>query len=91
MCQGLSPAKAQYGTQTHLAGTQTQPKPTVFQPRSHTKFEDLMKLRFFMSHRRKNSVREKVIGKKWIYSERNTLHRVWAVSEGKCGLARHCG
>ena len=30
-----------------------------------------------MSHRRKNSVREKVIGKKWIYSdtERSTLHR----------------
>ena len=30
-----------------------------------------------MSHRRKNSVRDKVIGKKWIYSdtEGNTLHR----------------
>ena len=28
-----------------------------------------------MSHRRKNSVRNKVIGKKWIYLERNTLHR----------------
>ena len=36
-----------------------------------------MKLRFLMSHHRKNSVREKVIGKKWIYSdiERSTLHR----------------
>ena len=34
-----------------------------------------MKLRFLMSHRRKNSVRDKVIGKKWIYLERNTLHR----------------
>ena len=28
-----------------------------------------------MSHRRKNSVRDKVIGKKWIYTERYTLHR----------------
>ena len=28
-----------------------------------------------MSHHRKNSVRDKVIGKKWIYLERNTLHR----------------
>ena len=28
-----------------------------------------------MSHCRKNSVRDKVIGKMWIYSERNTLHR----------------
>jgi len=24
-----------------------------------------------------------VIGKKWIYLERNILHRVWAISEGK--------
>ena len=56
-------------------GTRTQPKPTVFQLRSHTWFQDLMKLRFLMSHRRKNSVRDKVIGKKWVYLERNTLHR----------------
>ena len=28
-----------------------------------------------MSHYRKNSVRDKVIGKKWIYLERNTLGR----------------
>ena len=40
-------------------------------------FPDLMKLRFLMSHCRKNSVRDKVIGKKWTYSdiERSTLHR----------------
>ena len=37
--------------------------------------QDLMKLRFLMSHHRKNSVRDKVFGKKWIYSERNILHR----------------
>ena len=38
-----------------------------------------------MSHYRKNSVRDKVIGKKWIYSERNTLHRQsgGAIAEGK--------
>ena len=28
-----------------------------------------------MSHRRKNLVRDKVIGKKWIYLERHTFHR----------------
>ena len=37
--------------------------------------QDLVKLRFLMSHRRKNSVRDKVIVKKWICLERNTLHR----------------
>ena len=41
-----------------------------------------MKLRFLMSHRRKNSVRDKVIGKKWIYLERNT-DRAWAISEAR--------
>ena len=44
-----------------------------------------MKLRFLMSHHRKNSVRDKVIGKKWIYLERNSTDRVWAISEGKRG------
>ena len=43
-----------------------------------------MKLRFLMSHHRKNSVRDKVIGKKWIYLERDTLHRVWAIAEDEC-------
>ena len=57
------------------ARTRTWPKPIVFQLRPHTWFQDLMKLRFLMSHCRKNSVRDKVIGKKWIYLERNTLHR----------------
>ena len=41
-----------------------------------------------MSHHRQNSVRDKVISKKWIYLERNTLHRVWAISEGE---KRHKG
>ena len=45
-----------------------------------------MTLRFLMSHCRQKSVRNKVIGKKWIYLERNTLHRVWAISEGKSNL-----
>ena len=42
-----------------------------------TWFQELTKLRFLMSHCRKNSVRDRVIGKKWIYSdsERSTLHR----------------
>ena len=48
---------------------------TVFQLSSHIWSYDLMKPRFLMSHCRKNSVRDKVIGKKWIYLERNTLQR----------------
>ena len=64
----------------HRASSETvQPRlglePTVFKLRSHTWSQDLMKLRFFMSHGRKNSVRDKVIGKKWTYLERNTLQR----------------
>ena len=38
-------------------------------------FYFLMKLRFLMSHHRKNSVKDKVIGKKWISLEKDTLHR----------------
>ena len=38
-----------------------------------------MKLRFVMSRRRKNSVRDKVIGKKCIYLERYTVYRQNAV------------
>ena len=82
-------ATTQLGTWTHTSGTWTQPKPTVFQLRSHTWFQDLMKLRFLMCHHRKNSVKDKVTGKKWIYLERNTLHRVWTISEGKSGLGRN--
>ena len=47
----------------------------VLQLRSHTLFQNLMKLRLLMSHHRKKSVREKVIGKKWIYLERNIVQR----------------
>ena len=62
-------AKTQFGTQTH----------------------DLLiritylvsGLRFFVSQHGKNSVTDKVIGKKWIYLERNTPHRVRAILEGK--------
>ena len=42
-----------------------------------------------MSHLRKNSVRNKMIGKKWIYLKRNTIHRVWAISEGKRSWEKH--
>ena len=41
-----------------------------------------------MSHHRKNSVREKVIGKKGIYLERKT-GRAWAIPEGESGLERN--
>ena len=47
-----------------------------------------VRLRVLMSRCRKNSVRNKVLGKKWIYLDRNTHHRqsVWAAAEGKCGV-----
>ena len=48
-----------------------------------------MKVRFLMSHCRKNSVRDRVKCKKWIYLERNILHRMWAISEGKNGPKRN--
>ena len=34
-----------------------------------------MKITFLMFHHRKNSVRDKVIGKEWIYPEKYTSHR----------------
>ena len=36
-----------------------------------------------MSHHRKNSVRDKVMDKKWIYLERNTLYRLSGWHSGK--------
>ena len=55
-------------------------------------FQNLMKLGFLMPHCRKNSVRDNVIGKKWIYSdsERSTRHRVWAITEDKCSHKMWC-
>ena len=41
----------------------------VFQLRSQTWFQDLMKLRFLIAQHTSYSVRDKVIGKKWIYSD----------------------
>ena len=44
-----------------------------------------------MIHPRKNTVRDKVIGKKWIYLKRSTLHRGFpGGSEGK-ECARNAG
>ena len=57
-----------------------------------TWFQGLMKFRFFMSHCRKNSLRDKLIGKKWIYSdsERSTLHRQCGPSQ-RANVAVKCG
>ena len=41
--------------------------------------ETLKELKFFMSQHRKNAVKDKVMGKKWIYLDRHTLHRQNAV------------
>ena len=53
-----------------------------------TWFQDLMEFRFLMSHHIKNSERDKVIGKKWVYSnsECRPLQRVNLVTL-KCGIA----
>ena len=44
-----------------------------------------------MPHRRKISVRDKVIGKKWIYSEKNTLHRQEYGLSQRPNAALQCG
>ena len=68
---GLEPSQ-NLAWDTNLHGWDSDPAKT-----NGTWFQDLMKLRFLMSHHRKNSMRDKVIGKKWIYadSQRSTLHR----------------
>ena len=67
-----------------FTGTQTEPKPCLrLEPRgwdwkpakSHgTWFQDLMKLRFLMSHRRKNSVRNKLIGRSGLIQIETEAH-----------------
>ena len=50
----------------------------VFQLRSHTWFSGLNAAQVLdVSSQKEFSDRNKVIGKKWIYIGRNTLHRVW--------------
>ena len=49
-----------------------------------------MKLGFLMSYCRKNSVRDKVFGKKSMYLERSTLQRqMQSVSKDKNGFGRN--
>ena len=57
-----------------------------------TWFKHLMELMFLMSQHRKNSVRDKAIGKKWFYSdsERSTPHRQ-SVGHHRCQCAAKCG
>ena len=56
-------------------------EPTVFLLKSHTCYQDLLKLRLFMSPRRRNSTRGRVIGKKGVYLERD-------VPETECSLSQ---
>ena len=61
------------------------PRPPVMVLALAASHQDLMKLRVLMSHHRKNSVREKMIGKKWIiyiYKKKKTPQRM-ATSEGE--------
>ena len=51
-----------------------------------TWLQDLVKLGFLMSDHRKNSVRDKVVGKKWIIQIQGEAHstdNVWAIPEGE--------
>ena len=58
--EDLNPAKTQIGIESSVL--------------SYTCSQDLLKFRFFMSWYRKNSVRDKGIGKKGMYLERHPLH-----------------
>ena len=50
-----------------------------------------MKLRFLMSHHRKNSVRDKLMGKKWIDLERNTYLTDCRLAQKARGPEIWCG
>ena len=50
-----------------------------------------MKVKVLMSCCRKNSVRDKVIGKNWIYLERNTLDRQECEPSYRASVASKCG
>ena len=91
MCWDSNLAKTRFGALTYVTRTRTQPKPKVFQLRADTLFQDLMKLRLLMSHCRKNSVRDKVIGKKWIYLQRDTPRTEYGPSQKARGTALKCG
>ena len=67
----------QIRTWTHMTGTWIQPKFPISQLRSHTWFQHLIKCRFLMSEPcRKKLVRDKVIGRMWIYLDRNIDYRL---------------
>ena len=63
------------------------PDPTVFQLRSHAWSQNLIKLRFSMSHCRKNSVRDRVIDRKWIYLDTQSIDRLQSISKGEMRMA----
>ena len=98
MCQYLNPAKTQSNARTEEARTQIQPKhrlglaPVIFSLVSLAWCLDLLRLRFFVSHCRKNSVRDKVIGKKWIlFREKHYLQTVCEPSQRVSAVALKCG
>ena len=71
MCQNSILAKTQFGTQS-------QPKPVVFQLRSQTWFQDLMKLWFLISHCRKNSAQS--LSRVWVFVTQWTAVRQVSLS-----------
>ena len=85
MCLGLEPSQNLAWDLTP-SGWDSNPAKT-----HSTWFQGLMKLRFLMSHCRKNSVIAKMMSK-WIYSdtERSTLRRAQAITEGKCSGCEMC-
>lgn len=63
-----------------------QPKPMVF--RDHTLVSALNEAQVLglITERIMRDKVDRKVGKKWVYLERNTLHRRWAISEGESGL-----
>ena len=71
-------------------GTLNQPRSTVFQLRSQIWFQHLTKLRFLMSRRRKNSVTDKAIGKRWILQKETHSTEEHGPSQRVSAAASEC-
>ena len=87
-----NPVKTLPGTWTHVAATWTGPKPMVFQLRSQTWFQDLMNLRFLISHRTSYSVRDSDRQEVDLFrSERKTLNQEYGPLQKASAVALKSG
>ena len=65
---------AQFRLELELVQNQDWTGTHYLSTRVHSGLRTLLKLRFFVSQSKRNSARDQVIGNKWIYLQRNTLH-----------------